>query len=82
MSDLDFIEITILVAFLALPLFGVFDALRIPAPAWDSAGRSKRFWILLQVLTLYIGAIAYLAGVRRDVLFFTAPQAPDWEDAA
>lgn len=79
MSELDFIEITILVAFLALPLFGVFDALRIPSSAWEMAGRSKRFWILLQVFGLYLGAIAYLAGVRRDVLFFTAPPAEDWD---
>ena len=82
MGRLDAIEIVFLVCFFLLPLWGVLDAARIPAHAWRSAGRSKRFWILLQLATLYLGAVAYLAGVRRDVLFFTVPASPDWEESA
>ncbi|HEX2179398.1 MAG TPA: hypothetical protein VHL54_07760 [Actinomycetota bacterium] len=81
MNELDLIESVLLVVFLAVPLVGVADAARLPRSAWEGAGRSKRFWILLQLLTLYLGAIAYFAGVRRDVVFFTAPRAPDWEEA-
>lgn len=80
MGNLDPIEMLLLIAFFGAPLAGVADAARLPADAWQKAGRSKRFWILLQVLTLYVGAVAYLAGVRRDVVFFTAPPAPDWEE--
>lgn len=80
MGELDLIEAVVLVMFLAAPLAGVVDAALLPAEAWRKAGRSKRFWILLQVLTLYPGAVAYFAGVRRDVRFFTAPPAPDWEE--
>jgi hypothetical protein len=79
-KQLDLIEAVLLVLFLAVPLVGVVDAARLPSSAWEGAGRSKRFWILLQILTLYIGAVLYFAGVRRDVVFFTAPPAPDWEE--
>ncbi|HEX2054603.1 MAG TPA: hypothetical protein VHJ78_12870 [Actinomycetota bacterium] len=80
MGKLDVIELVLLVAFFGLPLVGVADAARLPSDAWQKAGRSKRFWIALQLLTLYAGAIGYFAGVRRDVVFFTAPPAPDWEE--
>ncbi len=80
MGRLDAIEIVFLLCFFALPAWGVIDAARLPAAAWRSAGRSKRFWILVQVLALYIGAVAYVAGVRRDVLFFTAARSPDWDE--
>ena len=80
MDRLDVIEIAFLVCFFALPAWGVFDAARIPEHAWRSAGRSKRFWIVIQIVLLYIGVVMYLAGVRRDVLFFTAPISPDWEE--
>lgn len=80
MNELDLIETILLVVFLAVPLVGVADAARLPRSAWEGAGRSKRFWILLQVLTLYLGAVAYFAGVRRDVVFFTAAPAPDWQE--
>jgi predicted membrane-bound dolichyl-phosphate-mannose-protein mannosyltransferase len=77
---LDVIEIIFLVCFFALPAWGVIDAARFPDEAWKAAGRSKRFWILIQIVLLYIGAVMYLAGVRRDVRFFTAPISPDWEE--
>lgn len=80
MNELDAIEAVVLLTFLAVPLWGIVDAARIPADAWEKASRSKRFWIGIQVLTLYIGAVAYIAGVRRDVRFFLAPPAPDWEE--
>ena len=70
-----------LLVFLAVPAAGVVDAARLPAEAWRQAGRSKRLWILLQVAGLYLGAVAYFAGVRRDVKFFTVPPAPEWEEA-
>lgn len=82
MGRLDLIEIVFAFCFFALPVWGVVDAARIPSSGWTRAGRSKRFWILLQILTLYIGTVAYLAGVRRDVLFFTAPPSADWEEDA
>lgn len=78
MNELDAIEAVLLVIFLVVPLWAIFDAARIPSDAWQKAGRSKRFWIVIQVVTLYIGAIMYVAGVRRDVRFFLAPPAPDW----
>lgn len=80
MSSLNPIEIGIAICFLALPLWGVIDAVRIPAHAWEKAGRNKRFWVMIQLVTLYIGSVIYLSGVRRDVLFFTAPADPDWEE--
>lgn len=80
MNELDVIEAVLLATFLAVPLWGVADAARIPSDAWVKAGRSKRFWVTLQIVTLYIGAVAYIAGVRRDVRFFLAPPAPDWEE--
>lgn len=81
MRQLDAIEATLLVIFLAVPLAGVVDAALLPSDAWTKADRSKRFWILIQVFGLYLGAVAYFAGVRRDVRFFTAPPAPDWDEA-
>ena len=80
MGSLNGIEIIFLICFFIVPVVGIVDAARLPDWAWDSAGRSKRFWILAQVLTLYIGTVAYFAGVRVDVRFFTAPIAPDWEE--
>lgn len=71
-------EILFALCFLLVPAWGVIDAARIPPAAWLGAGRSKRFWIALQVVTLYIGTVIYLAAVRRDVLFFTRPPDPDW----
>lgn len=58
----------------------MLDAALLPPDAWEKAGRSKRFWILVQVLGLYIGTVLYFAGIRRDVRFFTAPPAPDWDE--
>ncbi|CAN5773611.1 hypothetical protein BH23ACT12_BH23ACT12_14110 [soil metagenome] len=80
MNELDAIEAVLLAVFLLVPLWGVVDAARIPSDAWHKAGRSKRLWVGIQIVTLYIGAVAYLAGVRRDVRFFLAPPAPDWEE--
>lgn len=80
MRQLDIIETIVLIAFVLVPLAGVIDAARLPRSAWEGAGRSKRFWILVQILGLYIGALAYFAGVRRDVQFFNAAPAPDWEE--
>ena len=80
MNELDAIEVALLVVFLFVPLWGVVDAARIPSDAWKKAGRSKRFWVFIQVATLYIGAVIYIAGIRRDVRFFLAPPAPDWEE--
>ncbi|HVL51129.1 MAG TPA: hypothetical protein VM754_06485 [Actinomycetota bacterium] len=80
MRELDVIEAALLIVFSAAVLAGVVDAALLPKDAWEKAGRSKRFWIALQVLTLYIGAVLYFAGVRRDVRFFTAPPAPEWEE--
>ncbi|MEX0789482.1 MAG: DUF2516 family protein [Actinomycetota bacterium] len=80
MNELDAIEAVLLAVFLLVPLWGVVDAARIPSDAWSKASRSKRFWVGIQIVTLYIGAVAYIAGVRRDVRFFLAPPAPDWEE--
>lgn len=80
MAKLDAIELTVMLVVVTLPLAGVVGAALLPADAWEKAGRSKRFWIALQVLTLYIGAVLYFAGIRRDVRFFMAPPAPDWDE--
>lgn len=80
MGRLDVIEIILLIVFLAVPVAGVVDAARLPADAWRQARRSKRFWIAIQIVTLYLGAVAYFAGIRRDVRFFTVPPAPDWDE--
>lgn len=82
MNELDLIEVVLLAVFVAVPLWGVVDAARIPSEAWRKAGRSKRFWVFVQVATLYIGAVIYIAGIRRDVRFFLAPPAPEWEEAS
>lgn len=80
MTSFDPIEIGVAICFFTLPVWGVIDALRIPAEAWQKAGRSKRFWVLIQILTLYVGSVMYLSGVRRDVLFFSAPADPEWDE--
>jgi hypothetical protein len=80
MKELDLIEAVLLAIFLIAPIWGVMDAARIPSDAWAKAGRSKRFWIAIQIFTLYLGTVIYVAGIRRDVRFFLAPPAPDWED--
>ena len=82
MNELDAIEAALLVLFLLVPLWGVVDAARIPSDAWEKASRSKSFWVGIQIFTLYLGAVAYIAGVRRDVRFFLAPPAPDWEEVS
>lgn len=69
-----------LACFFLVPIAGILDAARLPKRAWDRAGRSKRFWILAQVVTLYIGTVAYWSGVRPDVKFFTVPPSPDWDE--
>lgn len=80
MRELDLIEAALLIIFAVVVVAGVLDAALLPADAWRKARRSKRFWIALQLLAPYIGAVAYFAGVRRDVRFFTAPPAPEWKD--
>ncbi|MGQ0678242.1 MAG: hypothetical protein ACT4OM_01045 [Actinomycetota bacterium] len=79
MDRLHPVEVAFLLCFIAVPIWGILDAVRIPTRAWQEAGRSKRLWILIQLALLYIGTVAYVSGVRRDVLFFTAPPAKDWE---
>jgi hypothetical protein len=75
-------EVIFLVAMVAVPLIGIIDALLIPSSAFKSAGRSKRFWILIQILLGYLGAVIYFAAIRADVRFFMAPPHPDWEEDA
>ncbi|MDQ4148424.1 MAG: hypothetical protein M3164_00265 [Actinomycetota bacterium] len=80
MGRLGLAEIVFLVVVLGLPLVGILDASLIPASAFESAGRSKRFWILIQILLGYIGAVIYFAAIRADVRFFTVPPSADWEE--
>lgn len=61
---------------LALPLFGIVDALRHPEPDWKTSGHSKVTWIALMsgsmlfffflVFPVVISAI-YLLGVRPSL---------------
>jgi hypothetical protein len=60
---------------LAFVAWGVIDALLHPGWAWRQAGKSKVFWIVLQVgglLFFGVGgllmAIVYLAAVRPEVV--------------
>lgn len=63
-------------------LAGLIDAALLASPAWAAAKRSKRFWVLLQILLPYAGAVMYFAGVRPDVRFFSVPPSPDWDQTA
>ena len=73
-------EIAILIALVVLPVLGIVDASLLPSQAFRSAGHSKRFWILAQIILGYIAAVIYFAAIRLDVKFFSAPPSPDWEE--
>lgn len=82
MEKLNVLEIIFLVWVGSGYLAGLIDAALLASSAWASAGRSKRFWILLQLLLPYAGAVIYFAGVRPDVRFFSVPPSPDWQPTA
>jgi hypothetical protein len=56
-----------LVAILVIPVFGVRDAARLPADAFQRAGTSKGGWLAAQVLLPVFGTLAYYAFARSRV---------------
>lgn len=56
-----------LAAILAVPIFGIWDASRLPADAFSRTGRSKTTWIIIQVVVPIFGTLAYYAFIRPSV---------------
>jgi hypothetical protein len=52
---------------LGLTAWGVLDAALRPDSAWKAADQSKPVWVLIQILLLGVGPIAYLVAVRPRV---------------
>jgi hypothetical protein len=49
-------------------LFGVLDAIRQPAAAWQRVGRSKAVWVLFMLFCgQAVAAVYYLAVIRRQM---------------
>jgi hypothetical protein len=61
------------IAILGLSIWGLVDALVRPTAAWRSAGRSKVFWVVVQILLAPLASIAYLLVVRRELRAAGAP---------
>lgn len=45
-------------------LLALVDALRIPDPVWERAGQTKLLWVLVVVLTGWLGALLYAVMAR------------------
>lgn len=56
-----------LAAALAVPIFGVSDALRMDQGSFEEAGRSRTAWIVIQVAIPLLGSLVYYAFVRPRV---------------
>jgi hypothetical protein len=56
-----------LAAILAVPIFGIWDAWRLPSEAFARTGRSRTAWIVVQVAIPVFGTLSYYAFVRPSV---------------
>jgi Phospholipase_D-nuclease N-terminal len=52
---------------LVLTAWGVLDAALRPDSAWATADQSKLVWVIVQLLLLVVGPVAYLVAVRPRV---------------
>ncbi len=57
----------IMLAGLLIWLVALVDALRRPAPQWQSAGHSQIVWILVILVASFIGSLAYLLIARPQL---------------
>lgn len=64
---MSFDLVIFLAAALAIPVFGVLDALRMSRESFDDAGRSRTAWVTVQVAVPVLGTLAYYAFVRPRV---------------
>ena len=64
---LAIISLLILVAIPALFLWALVDALRHPDDAWSAIGQTKIVWVLVIIFLPLLGALLYLAMIRRDL---------------
>lgn len=51
-----------------IPLWGIFDAARVPSRSWKSAGHSKAGFIILQVIAGLVGTISYVMIARPKIM--------------
>lgn len=52
---------------LLIPVGGIWDALRHPPEAFAAAGRSRTWWVAVQVVLPILGSLVYYAFVRPRV---------------
>lgn len=64
---MDFTLFAFLAVALALPVFGIADAIRRPERAFYRIGRRKWVWVAIQVVVPVMGSLAYYAWVRPRV---------------
>jgi len=72
LGQTEFLLVGFIVGFFLLALWGIADAAKRPASVWVAAERSKRNWILVQILLGGIGAAVYLLTIRPDLRAVTA----------
>jgi len=70
--------VLLIVALVALPVWGALDAAARPHPDWSKAGLSRRLWVGLQAIGALFGigfgaAIAYFAKARPKLEAVAAP---------
>jgi hypothetical protein len=62
---------SLLLIFVALPIWAALDAALKPDHTWAAAGQNKLVWVLLCLLLGLIGSLIYLAVVRPKLLAAT-----------
>ena len=59
--------VAIAAGLLALYLFALIDAVRIPSPVWAATGRSKSAWVLALAFGVFAASVVYLLMVRGSL---------------
>lgn len=54
----------VVVAVMALPVWGIIDAATRPGTAWAATGQSRALWIVMQLLFWSLGTAVYLIAIR------------------
>jgi hypothetical protein len=65
-SSAVFVYVVIICAYVALWLFAIVDAVRIPESTWTATGRSKIAWVVVLVV-LNFACLVYVILIRRSL---------------